>query len=413
VLGSPFGECRPIPIMPLTVSNFVRVLKDYWFLVTLGVSAVASVAYMLLFQVTPVDAYVEIKKQREEVIFHNAVAFSLLEQGRYELAKAEFDKSLAIRATDYTALSGRYLAELFLDLQSPEWDPAVGLAIRDHLSRLRTRDPATLSPIVEKYLGDVEHQVANDDLARQHYEKALELKPNYGDALFTYGWFNYSDQKQPNLPKMEQVFRRMTELDPYDYRGFHGLGYALYMQAVADKNSERRWTLLTEAAQQCSRASILSINRLNVVTDFGEIARCVVPSLSLFFHQQGLQILNDPLMSKAKDNVVSLGAQLLTQHGYVSINGADQKRAWLTYQLALDHLALARQGEDPASHRTQHDLLKKKASELDPRAEGTRIADIYDDQLAILNGFLPETGSGPAQQPERNNVKKSSGERKK
>jgi tetratricopeptide (TPR) repeat protein len=376
--------------MPDALSAFARGIKDYWFLITLAMSAVASLIYMLVFQITPVDAYIQIKEQREQVTFHNAVAYSLLGQGRYGLAKAEFEKSLSLKATDYTALNGRYLAELFLDLQSPEWDPAVGLAIRGHLSQLRTRDPATLSPIVEKYLGDVDRQVADTELAKQHYEKALLLKPDYGDALFAYGWFNYSDPQKPDLDKMEQLFRRLSQLDPYDYRGFHGLGYAQYMQALRESDQDLGYNRLLKAAQQSQRASLLSINRLNVVTDFGEIARCIKPSLSVFFHKRALQILNDPVMSQMKDNVPSLGAQLLRRVGYVSINGPDQKRAWVTYELALDHLALARQGSDAVNNRREHDQLRKKALDLDPQGQGTYTGDIYDDQLAILDMFLPE-----------------------
>src|SRR5205085_25544 len=126
-----------------------------------------------------------------------------------------------------------------------------------------------------------DRQVANSDLAKEHYEKALLLKPNYGDALFAYGWFSYSGVQAPDLGKMEDLFRRLSQLDPYDYRGFHGLGYALYMQAVRESDRNLRYDRLSEAAQQSSKASVLSINRLNVVTDFGEIARCVQPSLSI------------------------------------------------------------------------------------------------------------------------------------
>src|SRR2546427_10370946 len=99
------------------------------------------------------------------------------------------------------------------------------------------------------------------------------MRSDYVDALFAYGWMNYSIHPAPDIAKMKGLFRKMTEVDPHDYRGFHGLGYALYMQAINERQPERRRILILEGAQQSLQASRLGIDYLNILLDFGEIAR--------------------------------------------------------------------------------------------------------------------------------------------
>jgi hypothetical protein len=80
----------------------------------------------------------------------------------------------------------------------------------------------------------------------------------------------------------------MTEVDGRDYRGFHGLGYALYMKAILEPDPERRLVFIVDAAKQSGLAKDLFMNQLNIVVDFGEVARSVNPRLALSFHEYGM-----------------------------------------------------------------------------------------------------------------------------
>lgn len=215
------------------------------------------------------------------------------------------------------------------------------------------------------------------------------MKPSYLDALYTYGWFHYF-QDPPDTERMGLVFRRMTEVEPYDYRGFHGLGYALYMKAVkADAKDQRAF--IEMATNLGLEALKLRIQQLNVTKDFGEIARSVRPDISIVFHQRGNKLLDGADTASLPQNKSALGVQLLMSSKYVSIDGDRQRRAWINYQLALDHLAVARLGadvegsSDPQKHLAEHDRLLKTAQQLDADAS---VYPIYVDGLAILDRLL-------------------------
>ena len=376
-----------VPPAPPLIPRLAKTVKDYWFLITLLLSGAASLFYMAVYQVTPLDKYREIRSQRDEANFHNDLGYTLLERGEHELAKTEFENSLSLAPSDRAAVNGRYLAQLFIDAELPQWNAAIGAAVREQLKRLPVIKGRGLEHIVEKYLGDVNARIGNYEIASQHYARALALNPEYIGALFTFGWFHYSQRR--DLAKMESLFRKMVELDKYDYRGFHGLGYALYMQAVLAIESDARAKLINEATAQSQEANLLTINILNVVTDFGEIARYTSPGLSLWYHRRGIEIIDDPAAWSHKDNSLPYSANLLLRDGYVYMKSADQKRAWVIYSLALDHLALSRLGVESERNRRQHDELKRRAARLDPRKDERGAAEVYQDQLAILDKFVP------------------------
>jgi hypothetical protein len=127
------------------------------------------------------------------------------------------------------------------------------------------------------------------------------------------------------------------------------------------------------------------VNRWSIIADFGEVARCVNPRLSIFFHQYGSELLEDLGLKKVNPRV--LVARLLINEGEVRIKTPNQKRAWITYQLALDYLAVHRLGLAPNGEES-HNILFTKASSFDPTGE---IYPIYADQLAILDLLLPRT----------------------
>ncbi len=373
--------------MTVLPKQLLVIVKDYWFLITVIMSALLSTAYMIIFQVNPWDTQREIKHRRRLVGFHTLGGVSLLEAGHFKLAKAEFEAALVLASTNEEALNGRYLADLFLEFESPDWNPAVGLAIQDQLKRLIKQQ--SLQHVIEKYLGDLYSRTDQFDQAQLHYEKALGLRPEYSDALCALGWFHYT--YVPDLGRMETYFRRTTEANAYDYRGFHGLGYSLYMRALREGNPEHRSELMLEAAKQSDVAKTLSFQRYDILVDFGEVARSVDPRLSLFFHSLAMELLEDPALTAVSPR--GLLATLLQEPGQVYIKGADQMRAWINYQLALDCLAMHRLGDDPEGEKT-HEVYFQKARDLDASKE---ILRIYSDQLATLDhltGHRDSTAAG-------------------
>jgi len=365
--------------------HLLRLTKDYWFLVTLATSLILSLVYMLVFHVTPWDTYRQIEIRRNRVALHDRIGQRFLESGQYELAIAEFNRALALDPLNDVAQAGQYLAQLFLALPQPTWDASIWSAERDELMKLVGTSP--VGHVIEKYLGDVEQQINDPDAAAKHWEKALAIKADYPDALYTLGWHHYSTALDAR--RMETLFRKMTEVDPYDFRGFHGLGYAIYMRAIAAPRDEAA-KLMKEAAEQSQHASRLKFQQLNIIADFGEIARSVDPRLSEIFHESALKLLDDPATAKLPQVVSGLDARLLKNPDvHVYIDTDRERRAWLRYQLGLDHLAKSRlRLGDEAAARAElaaHDRLIAEARKLD---SDDQMLPIYQDQLAILNQFV-------------------------
>src|SRR6476620_3848582 len=108
------------------LDTVLRVTKDYWFLITLVGSVILTLGYMIIFRVNPWDQHLAAKLRRDRVRFHNSVGYSLIETGHYIDALAEFEDSLKLSAEDQTAVNGKYLANLFINIGSPISDPAIG-----------------------------------------------------------------------------------------------------------------------------------------------------------------------------------------------------------------------------------------------------------------------------------------------
>ena len=367
----------------VSISVLLNNIKEYWFFITVVISLMGTIFYMIVFQVTPLDKYYEIKHRREQVEFHNLIGYSLLERGHYELARTEFERAINLTSTDYDSLNGQYLSELFLAMETPDWNPAIGITIQNSVEELGIIEGKKLQHIVEKYFGDLNKYIGNYQDAKLHYEKALALKPTYIDALYTYGWFSYSII--PDLKKMELLFSKMVEADIYDFRGFHGYGYALYMQAINEKDPQHRNELMANAYKQSYRASQLKINLLHVVIDLGEIVRTTDPRLAIYFHERCLELLDDLAIRRLPSNANTLGVRLLTRNGYVKLKTLTDKRAIINYQLALDYLSLYNRDKSP-EHLKLHDDFLAAAKALDKKGN---IVAIFEDQLKIIDLLSP------------------------
>ena len=156
-------------------------------------------------------------------------------------------------------------------------------------------------------------------------------------------------------------------------------------------SSDQAIALLREAAQQSQRASNLRTAQLNVMVDFGEVARAVFPQVSQFFHEEAMKLLDDPETSKLSQVTDILDARLLRspddRHVYIRTN--NDRHAWVRYELALDHLAESRSIdniEHGRAERAEHDRLFAEARKLDASGD---MLNIYQDQLKILDQFNP------------------------
>jgi len=366
------------------LDTVLRVTKDYWFLITLVGSVILTLGYMIIFRVNPWDQQRTVKLRRERVRFHNSVGYALIETGHYVDACAEFEEALKLSAEDQTAVNGKYLANLFISLNSSITDPAIGFTIHRRLIENDNLKREQRLHIIEKYLGDLYIRINNDKKGVEHYRSALKLKPDYPDALYAIGWRYYQGEHR-DLAKMETVFRKLTDVDAHGYRGFHGLGYALYMKALLEPDADVRRSLINEASAQSGAAKDLYFNQVNIVMDFGEVSRSVEPELSLFFHDYGKKLLTDPVLKEIGDNPYPLLNGLLMSDGAVNIESKDDKLAWISYQKALDHLAMHRIFGDQ-KNADEHKRLLEKAQRLDSTKF---IHYIYVDQLAILDLLLP------------------------
>jgi tetratricopeptide (TPR) repeat protein len=374
--------------------DFLTVTKDYWFLITLCASVLLTAVYMIVFRVNPWDQQRSAKLRRDRVRFHNAVGYKLIEAGHFKHAQDEFEEALKLSAEDQTAITGLYLAECFTALQLPEWNPAIGFAIQHQISEMGGFDRELNLHIICKYLGDLHQRISSFDIAKEYYSKALTRKPDYPDALFTKGWLIY--ELETDIDGMERAFRKMTEVDSRDYRGFHGLGYSLYMKAIAEADVEKRAELMSEASRQSSSAKDLVYNHLNIIMDFGEVARSVDPWLSLSYREYARKVMNDPVLSQVKENTWAFSNRFLMKEGKVYLETLNSKLAWIEYQIALDYLAMERKQADPEFEKKRKEHLER-AEELD----SDKIAhDIYEDQLAVLDLLLPAKVAQEGTQPD-------------
>lgn len=366
--------------------GFLAKIQKYWFLITLLISAFTAIFYFFYFDVNPLEKQYENKIQSVHVGLYNNIALSFMRQGYFEKAKKEFDNALEYKSYNRDALNGKLLSELFLNLGSVDQNPALASKIKTEISRLELGKNDELFFVREKYFADLEMHNGNISTAMNLYDKLLKKDSNYIDLLNTYAWLNYRIG-EPNLGKMQVLFRKMIDIDSTDYRAFHGFGYTMYMRAIEETDPSLRSDYISEATLQSSVAYNLIITRFNVILDLGEIVRSNFPDLAVRFHLQAKQLLDDAAIMELKENSRPLGYKLLTADDfYVVIPTLEQKHALVLYELALDYLADYRLNYEITS-LVEHDDLFQLATEFDKNGD---IRLIYEDQRVVLDLFLPE-----------------------
>ncbi|MFZ0391929.1 MAG: tetratricopeptide repeat protein [Calditrichia bacterium] len=369
---------------------FFKQLKEYWFLVTLLISFILTIIYMIVFQVTPWDKHREVKNQRAQVDYYTGNGYSLLEKGFYSQASAEFSKALEINSAHSKAVNGHYLADLFSDLSKPDWTAAAGRAISLRLQRYWRGQHRGKNHLIAKYQGDVYANMGNLQKSRDYYRKALQIKPDYPDALYSYGWTFYGGSEQADLDSLQSIFTRLTEADSFDYRGFHGLGYTNYLWAIHADDPESRQAYLRNAAILSDRGSRLASNQIHILSDLGEVARPILPDLSLALHKEALRLLQKPEIMALSNNRAAYHISILrypVENPQVFVFTPEEKKSWIYYQIALDHLALQRINPACMDCASRHNQYLEMAFQLDISRQ---IEAVYRDQLSILNIFLPE-----------------------
>ncbi len=363
----------------------IEFTRDYWFLITLVISMLTAGFYFFFFDIHPLQKQYEKKIQAVHTGLHNNIGISLLRQGYFDKAKQEFSDALEYQPYDKDALNGKLLAELFLKLGSVDRNPAFAEKIKIEISKLDLTQKDELYLIRKKYFADLDLHNNKKKQAISQYDEILQKDSSYIDVLNTYAWLMY-EEPVPEIDKMEMLFFQMLNADTTDYRACHGLGYTYYMKAIKEENDNDRDIYLHNAALITKKAYFLIFTRLHVLVDLGEVVRSNYPEYALQLHKQAEQFLDDPTIMELPENKPTLTARLLKSQGYVLILTNEQKKAWITYQLALDNLAMYRKYDDK-SYLAKHKKLFKAAKKLD-RSEN--IIAIYHDQKTILDILLPE-----------------------
>jgi len=369
------------------IVKFLKVIQDYWFLITLLFSALATLFYFIYFDVNPLEKQYENKIQTLHVDLHNNIALSYLQQGYYKDALEEFDNTLGYKSYNKLALNGKFLTELFLNLKSIEHNPTLSEKTKTEVAKLEIDENDELYRIRKKYYADNELGNGRTDEAIALYNELLVEDSNYVDLLYTYGWLTYEFGKT-ELNKMATLFKKQTEIAPRDFRGYHGFAYAMYMKAVYETDPTLRNDFIYEAANQCINAYNLIFTRFNVVLDLGEIVRSINPSMALEMHLKAKQLLDDPAIMALDENSPTLGYKLLMSNSdnYVIIATHEQKKALVFYEMALDYLADYRKNYEITS-LVEYEELLDLANELDKNGD---IRLIFEDQKNVLDLFLPE-----------------------
>lgn len=361
-------------------------LKEYWFLITLVISLVTAISYMIVFHVSPWEKYKEISERKDAVAFHLALGQKLLDYGHYQQAAREFELALRLEPANPKALEGKRKADLFLEVDRIEWNPGLALAYLDTF-------PNPKDHTILLFLGRVFERIGENQKALAYYENARVAyhgsQPgpgrDYYAALERMGWILYTEG---NFDAMERHFTRMKEIAQFDYRGYHGLGYALYMKAyqLAQSKREGATALLTEATNVLFSAATYVPNFLMITMDIGEVARLINPDFSIVWRERALKCIVEEELYRLEENRSDLTVLLFgSNRGVVSVSGKEDKLAWVKYQLALDHYVKAVLADPKNPDLTKHDSLVDEGKKTQ---KSESVFAIYEDQRTIVDALL-------------------------
>jgi len=371
--------------------NLYKTIKENLTVVTLTVSIITACLYMVIFHVYPWESMLEIHARKQAVANHLKLGQKLLDYGYYSQAVQEFEQCLKFESSNPRALVGKRKAYLFLELQKIDCNPGVALAYRDFFKK-QGDDDYNLTLLT----GKVHLKVGEEDQALELFQKARELykanlisdqkEPDYYDALSSIGWYHY-DKGQ--FSEMEECFRQMKGITERDYRGFYGLGYALYMKAYQLAKSKK-----PEAREHLEQAVENLANALNYVpqvagvnADLGDVLRILNNKVAIDLHKQALSIYEDNELYNLEDNKNTYYTfHLIGSDGTnVSLKERQDKIACAKYQLALDYYASAKKENPRTPDLTKHDDLVKEGDKI-RKTEGPKL--IYKDQRIIVDTLL-------------------------
>jgi len=366
--------------------EFLQFLKDYWFLITLGLSALTAIAYMIVFQVSPWEKYEETSERKAAVKLHIQLGQDLLDAGHYKDAAGEFEHSLKLAPSKPEALEGKRKTDLFLRLEDPDWKPGRTMAYWDLLKSQGDHNILLFMGMLHMRIGEAEKSLQYFQQADAAYKGHSKLsKPYYGEALFQLGWACYGES---DYDRMAEHFRKLQEMEKYDYRGYHGLGYALYMKAIAESETdeEAALKLLNEATELLRIAYNYVPNILVVNSDIGEIARILDPDFSIFFHNRAMECITNDKLYMLPDNFGMVSAILITGNKqWVTLAEKGDKIAWINYLLALDYYIKGLRENEHYPDLAAHNRYLKAAQAAQMSA-GPEM--IYHDQRTIGERLL-------------------------
>ena len=241
-------------------------------------------------------------------------------------------------------------------------------------------------------MGMIHQKIGECDMELDYFEKAAAAfrqaceSPGrmYCDALYQLGWHFYWKM---DYDRMADYFRNLIESIPYDYRGYHGLGYALYMKAIDRSLSscESAVNLLEEATKLLRVAFNYVPSLLMVNMDMGEIVRIVDPSLSILFHEHAMECVKNDQLYSLQENNCSLGVILISSGHQMTLSMKEDKIAWINYQLALDYYIKAFQENMDDPNLAQHNQYVIEAQAVQ---KGPDPQKIYQDQKSINDRLL-------------------------
>lgn len=366
--------------------EILQFIRDYWFLFTLVISIVTAIFAMVVFQVSPWEKYRETRERKAAVKFHLQLGQTLLDAGYYQDAAGEFEHSLKLVPSNPDSLEGKRKTDLFLRMRDLDWKPGRVMTYWDHFTQHSDHNMLL-------YMGMLQDRIGEPDEALKYFFKAMQAYPGethftetyYRDALFQIGWIYYH---KGDYDQMGDYFRKMKETAIYDYRGYHGLGYALYMKAIAESNADGNAVikLLNEAAQLLYTASRYVPSILVVHADIGEIVRVIDPEFSISVHERAMECLTNDEYYSLWDNYSGVSAILISSNNQqVFLSKKEDKIAWVNYLLALDYYIKALLENKDAPDLGRHDQYMKDARSIQSGGDPEKI---YQDQKTIGDRLL-------------------------